>query len=88
MLPLLVVVFLASADDPPPDDPPTEASCGDGVVEGPEECDDGNTRDHDGCDKNCHSEPLLVCGGALPEDELACDEDSEECLPACPIVAY
>lgn len=29
------------------------AVCGDGVIEGPEECDDGNTKDGDGCSKTC-----------------------------------
>lgn len=28
-------------------------SCGDGVVQSPEQCDDGNTTDGDGCDSDC-----------------------------------
>ena len=29
--------------------------CGDGVLDGSEVCDDGNTRDGDGCSANCHA---------------------------------
>lgn len=28
-------------------------TCGDGIVEIPEQCDDGNTVDTDGCDNSC-----------------------------------
>jgi cysteine-rich repeat protein len=35
---------------PPPPPPPPVAFCGNGVVEGVEECDDGNTNPFDGCD--------------------------------------
>ncbi len=28
-------------------------TCGDGIKNGPEQCDDGNIQDGDGCDKNC-----------------------------------
>ena len=34
-------------------DPGDDELCGDGVVVGGEECDDGNTDDHDGCDSLC-----------------------------------
>lgn len=30
-----------------------EASCGNGVIESPEQCDDGNDIDFDGCDPSC-----------------------------------
>jgi cysteine-rich repeat protein len=33
--------------------PMGEGCCGDGVVEGPEECDDGNTIEDDECDSDC-----------------------------------
>jgi cysteine-rich repeat protein len=37
--------------------------CGDGVVAGAEECDDGNLVDGDCCDSTCHAEPIgTVCG--------------------------
>ncbi len=39
--------------DPAPTDP---ATCGDGVAEGPELCDDGNLKNGDGCSKTCAPE--------------------------------
>jgi cysteine-rich repeat protein len=40
-------------------------TCGDGVDEAGEECDDGNTMDHDGCSQYCRvEESLLGCSGA------------------------
>lgn len=38
------------------DSPPPNTVCGDGVVEGSEQCDDGNTTDGDGCSAACVSE--------------------------------
>jgi cysteine-rich repeat protein len=39
-----------------------EALCGDGyLIQGVEECDDGNTNDGDGCTSNCTLEPSWVC---------------------------
>jgi cysteine-rich repeat protein len=35
------------------DDPPPEPACGDGVVDGDEECDDGNEVNDDGCSNVC-----------------------------------
>lgn len=35
----------------------TPPVCGDGTVEGDEQCDDGNTMDGDGCDASCMVEP-------------------------------
>ena len=36
-----------------------ECSCGDGVIHAPEQCDDGNTDDGDGCSSICRIEGLL-----------------------------
>jgi fibro-slime domain-containing protein len=36
-------------------------TCGDGVVQAPETCDDGNSTPGDGCDGNCQLEPNWVC---------------------------
>lgn len=36
-----------------------ECSCGDGVIHAPEQCDDGNTVDGDGCSSICRLEPIL-----------------------------
>ena len=42
----------------------SKAFCGDGVVEAPEECDDGNVVSGDGCSASCNWEPRLVAAGA------------------------
>ncbi len=36
------------------------AVCGNGMVEGPEDCDDGNVEEGDGCSDACHDEPVGV----------------------------
>ncbi|XP_060787136.1 pappalysin-2 isoform X1 [Neoarius graeffei] len=40
-----------------------EPSCGDGQLQGVEECDDGNLLDRDGCSKKCSMEPGFNCVG-------------------------
>ncbi len=37
--------------------------CGDGSINGAEQCDDGNTRSGDGCSSSCQIEPGWVCSG-------------------------
>jgi cysteine-rich repeat protein len=62
--------------------------CGDGIVEGAETCDDGNTTSGDGCDANCQAE---FCGDGIVNDapNEACDDgdtiDNGEggCLADC-----
>ncbi len=49
------------------------AICGNGVVEGDEECDDGNTIDGDGCSSVCTNE-----GGGLPPADDGGDNDGGE----------
>jgi len=39
------------------------SSCGNGVVEGNEECDDGDIKDGDGCSSTCRMEPGWSCVG-------------------------
>ena len=39
------------------------AACGNGSVESPETCDDGNTRDSDGCSATCTTEKYFICTG-------------------------
>ncbi len=39
----------------------TFAICGDGLLDAPEECDDGNTDDGDGCSAACANEPIYCC---------------------------
>ena len=40
--------------------------CGDGVIEGTEQCDDGNTVNGDGCSSTCQVESGFTCNGASP----------------------
>ncbi len=64
-------------------------TCGDGVVEAPEECDDGNMVDGDGCSSACLNEMTVpMCGNGVvePPDE-ECDDannmDGDGCSSDC-----
>ena len=65
---------------------PVCAACGNGVVEPPEECDDGNTDSGDGCDETCVAEPDL-CGGIIclepPPVECASDVEVRDWIGVC-----
>ncbi|MFH1759089.1 MAG: DUF4215 domain-containing protein [Patescibacteria group bacterium] len=69
-----------------------EPECGDHVIDPPEQCDDGNRTDGDGCDKNCKDETgKKVCGdGEVNQPEEECDEgtaDTATCDRDCTLVA-
>src|SRR6185503_7184560 len=52
--------------------------CGDGLTQGTEECDDGNTTSNDGCSATCTDEPFS-CGNGIVEyfaGEVCDDSDS------------
>lgn len=72
--------------------------CGNGIVEGTEECDDGNLISGDGCSSTCQIEPGIcrecqctfgepVCGNGLLETGEQCDdgnnEDGDGCSSTC-----
>src|SRR5690606_12616165 len=71
------------------------STCGDGVVEGGEPCDDGNNGDMgDGCSPGCRLEPncssadgtcTSSCGDGLilPGDNEACDDGNNEPGDGC-----
>ncbi|XP_041847930.1 pappalysin-2 [Melanotaenia boesemani] len=40
-----------------------QSYCGDGLIQGTEECDDGNLLDSDGCSKKCYKEKGFNCNG-------------------------
>lgn len=67
----------SDTDEPPP-------SCGDGVVDDGEECDDGNEVDDDACTNTCS---LPVCGDGVTNGDEECDDgnddDSDACLTSC-----
>ena len=51
------------------------ATCGNGIVEPGEECDDGNTADGDGCDARCRFEGTPGCGNGRVDSGEECDTD-------------
>jgi len=63
-------------------------SCGNGVVEGREECDDGNPIDGDGCDSNCTS---TACGNGILTAGEECDDgnrdDADCCSSSCTVAS-
>jgi cysteine-rich repeat protein len=60
-------------------------TCGDGLVEGAEQCDDGNTDDTDACRNDCTIPP--VCGDGAVTGGEQCDDgntiDGDGCNHAC-----
>lgn len=61
--------------------------CGNGVVEGLEECDDGNNTDGDGCSSSCLDENQPMCGNGIIEAGEGCDDGNSNwcdgCDPSC-----
>ncbi len=54
--------------------PPVGPTCGNGVAEAPEECDDGGTGDGDGCSSTCTLEDTsALCAGVPTADGTALD---------------
>lgn len=62
----------------------TTRFCGDGVIRGSEECDDGNLIDGDGCESDCRTRP---CGNGTVELDEVCDDgnlaDADGCDSNC-----
>jgi len=56
------------------------SSCGDGVEDAGEECDDGNIINGDGCSSTCELEEY--CGDQIVNGNEECD-GQEHCLPDC-----
>eukprot|EP00210_Caulerpa_lentillifera_P002634 g2516.t1 len=56
-------------------------TCGDGILEGTEECDDGNRKEGDGCSSYCWVEPGWICSFTSPSKcrkDYTVTEDSTE----------
>jgi len=70
---------------------PTQQICGNGILESPEQCDDGNTASGDGCSAVCTLESLTCEEECLLErdtcrlspDPFLCDEAFDACLSGC-----
>jgi cysteine-rich repeat protein len=60
----------ATSDDDSSDDDSSDHSCGDGIVDPDEQCDDGNTIDWDACSNAC---TLPQCGDGQIQTGEACD---------------
>jgi cysteine-rich repeat protein len=63
--------------------------CGDNQLEAPEQCDDGNLINGDGCDASCLFEVLVTCGDGILDSGEECDDgnqiDTDECRNVCRI---
>ena len=55
---------------------PGNPKCGNGVVEGSEQCDNGNTDSCDGCSATCGTESGLTCGDGILNQ--ACGEQCDD----------
>lgn len=77
-------------------EPCRPTTCGDGIHEGSEQCDDGNNDLGDGCTPFCEAEPLCAfgpctsqCGDAIVFASEACDDgnvrDGDGCSSSCEI---
>ena len=71
-LALLGALFLLVISACAPDE-----ECGNGRVEGAEQCDDGNRVDDDGCSNTCVPRAAAVCGNGVLEVGEACDDGNE-----------
>lgn len=61
--------------------------CGNRVLELTEQCDDGNTRNNDGCSAFCTIEIISRCGNGVLNDTEECDDgnriDGDSCSALC-----
>lgn len=67
--------------------------CGNNILEGPEQCDDGNLLNGDGCDSQCQNEISPSCGNGIceqGEDFNTCPQDcqTEETMPDNPNILF
>ena len=79
----LVVMFpivLAACSSARNEDDP---QCGDGVIEAPEQCDDGNTAAGDGCSSACTAETSAQCGDGMMAATEQCDDGNTVAGDGC-----
>jgi cysteine-rich repeat protein len=62
-----------------------EKSCGDGVIDPGDECDDGNTSSGDGCSKECLLEYPELCGDGVIDANISeqCDDSNAVSRDGC-----
>jgi cysteine-rich repeat protein len=60
-------------------------SCGNGMVEAGEACDDGNLSDDDGCGKYCQLEPRGTCPNGVVDEYEQCDDGNSTPLDGCDV---
>ena len=60
----------------------SQGVCGDGIMDAPEACDDGNQVPDDGCENDC-TVSLPVCGDSRVEGEEECDDGNGENTDSC-----
>ncbi len=69
----------------------TNVTCGDGIVDAGEECDDGNLANGDGCSATCEVETEPVCGNGVVEGSEECDDgnlvNGDGCSSTCELEA-
>ncbi len=84
---VLVLVLVAALPGCSCSETESGGSCGDGVVNDGEACDDGNTVAGDGCSANCAIESPAICGNGVVEPGEYCDDnntdDGDGCSAEC-----
>ena len=78
---LVGVLVLGLAACPKKNDP--DAVCGNSVVEGTEQCDDGNAVSGDGCSAQCALENLADCGDGNLDPGEECDDGNNVSDDGC-----
>lgn len=59
-------------------------NCGDGILNSPEACDDGNTNNSDGCNAHCAFEVgEAICGNGVLENQECCDDENTQDGDGC-----
>ncbi|MFA5962290.1 MAG: SdrD B-like domain-containing protein [Parcubacteria group bacterium] len=66
------------------------AGCGDGIMNGPEQCDDGNEISGDGCENDCTVTPQAeFCGDGIVNGDEKCDDGNvvsgDGCSASCEV---
>jgi cysteine-rich repeat protein len=67
----------------------SSGTCGNGVIEAGEQCDDGNTTSGDCCSSTCQNESCPACGNGILNSGEQCDDGNltagDCCSPECQI---